>query len=217
MRKPAVFGCVRSIALAVGLAGCTAITPPQVVRISTQAAMGPLPDILDVRAATARVYREESSGSVTRQFLADETLQPSILELLKQRLADSLPAHLRSARIELRQAEVGVVVTLWGSPPSTTPSYTPAGPAGAIILGTLLGHGLIHGIRLAKSSTAAFADITIAINDETILGYGREVLSDRSAADEGVRRMVLRALDDITAKVAALAPPAESQAVTTGQ
>jgi hypothetical protein len=181
---------------------------PTSVKIPPTQSANPLPDVVDARKSEAKAYREENSPSSISKYFADDTLQPKFVELLRHRLADALPPHLRNARIELRQADIGFWIPLGSSPMGN--AYIPAGaPAGAVILGNLLGFGIVHGIRRATASEFGVAYIVIAVNDLPVPASETVGIKD-STPDEAVRSAVLRALNILAERVAALQPEAEA-------
>lgn len=191
------------------LESCATATPPTSLKIASAHAARSLPAVVDARPEQAKSYREENVSSSISKYFADDTFQPTFIELLRYKLADALPPHLLGARVELRQADIGFWIPLGASPMVST--YTPAGaPAGAAILGNLFGFGIINGIRRATANEFGVAYIVIAVNDEVVPASETEAIKDVKP-DEAVRAVVLLALDVLARRVAALRPEAGTQ------
>jgi hypothetical protein len=191
------------------LGSCATVVPPTSLKIAAAQSAGPPPAIVDARPAQAKAYREENLSSSISKYFADETLQPAFIELLRYKLADALPPHLRDARLELRQADIGFWIPMDSAPMGN--AFVLAGvPSGAVVLGSLLGLGIVHGIRRASASEYGVAYIVVAVNDQPVPASETVAIKDGNA-DEAVRTAVLRALDGLAERIAALQPEANAK------
>jgi hypothetical protein len=185
--------------------GCATVATPTVVKIPASRPDRALPNIVDVRPASAKAYRDESSSSSVSKFFADETLQPPFIELLRYKLAETLPPSLRDAKIELRQADIGFWIPL-GYSPLTSTYGAPGTPAGAAIIGNLLGFGIVQGLRRANASEFAAAYIAIAINGQQVPA-SETVAIQGIKPEEAVRAVVQRVLEIVAARAATYVTP----------
>jgi hypothetical protein len=198
------------LAAASTLESCATVVPPTSVKFAPARAVGPLPNVVDARPAHAKAYREENLSSSISKYFADDTFEPTFIELLRYRLADALPPHLRNARVELRQADIGFWIPLSSSPMGN--AYVPSGaPAGAVILGNLLGYSIVQGIRRATANEFGVAYIVIAVDDQPVPASETVAISKDNKPDEAVRTAVVRALDILAQRVAAFQPEAGVQ------
>jgi hypothetical protein len=201
---------VSVLAVATVLGACATVVPPKSVAIKRPVAQHAATTIVDVRPPEAKSYREEESPTTISKYFADETLQPQFGELLSYKLADAIPPHLQGSRIELRQADIGFRI-IRKPPYSGGQTYAPAGvPAGAVILGNLLGFALIEGLRRATASEYGVSYIVIAIDDQPLNANESIAIKEGKTADEAVREAVSRTLDLLAEGLAAIKPPEES-------
>ena len=180
------------------------MVPPTTVKIAPTPTTRALPEIADTRPDVDKVYREINQSSSISKFFGDDVLQPSFLDLVRYRLAEALPPHLRHARLELRQADIGFWIPL--SMSSTGMPYVPPNvPAVAAIIGGLVGYGVVYGLKRAAANEYGVAYIVIAIDGESVPASEQVLIKDIKA-DEAVRQAVLRALDVLAERVAAFKP-----------
>ncbi len=189
------------------IAGCATAMPPTTVKVASIPALKPLPTIIDARPPNTKLYREDNSTTSIFKYFGDEVLNPAFIELLRNRLADSLPAHLQNAHIELTQADIGFWIPLNFAGGTGMP-YIPYGvPAAAAAVGLLLGYGIVYGIKRATANEFGVSYITITIDGEQLAASESEMIKDK-ATEEAVRAAVTRSLDLLAERVAQLQPGA---------
>jgi hypothetical protein len=184
--------------LAVLASGCATVVVPSKVELATLTAGAGRVELVDTRPPGKRIYRESDKGASEKIF-GDDALKPKAFDLLSATLAESLPAIYRGMPVELTQLEVGfwiAPVTMPGS--SAGQPYIPPGiPAGAAVIGALIGSAIIYGIQRAKATETAFTMVEVKIGDRLVKASQSQVIWESNGAQAALERTYRLAMEEL--------------------
>lgn len=190
------------------LSGCAGMNFPSKVTIAATAPSAPM-RLVDERPQAERISRVDDSTGLTR-YLGDSDIQPSLVGLVNDVVVRATPPRLRDQPVRLTKLEAD----FWHAPASNlgSRSRTPitiiqGAPAGAVVVGNLLGYGLLHlmGSKPGGSSRTQMARvyITVQIGSESVTGWHSDAIEQRTA-EETMSFVAKRALEELEKNIAAL-------------
>jgi hypothetical protein len=200
----------RWVSIVVGFvicAGCaTPPAAPEVVRFSALAAGAERVTLVDKRGPQDREPRI-LRGNGEHIYLGDAAMQPAVLDLIAAKLASSVPGAYRNVPIEILRVDVG----FWnaaspGSQMGPLPMVQmPGAPVGAVIVGNLLGHGIVHLLKGGGySKTYAVAELEISVGGHRIASMDTVPLQEGDKPEQALEKALASGLATLAEKVSTM-------------
>ena len=172
--------------------------------------LSPTPEqipIVDLRPEEARRNRViEANG--TYSYLGDTAVEPSSVSLLSSSIAKTLPNAFQRSTIELTRLDLGFWTTEKIAMQTNTPIYVIQGaPAGANILGNLLGQAVVAAIRSSLPvgvRDAAVANIEFRVGTIPVKSVEIVAIQGSISPALALETAVMRALKNISEKMDAM-------------